>query len=87
MKKIFYLLLIAVLCSCEDQWVGCGPVVRRGNPKPKTKMVRDPYSGRYINVPTGEYYYPVVILCDDGLERTVFVSEYNYWTADYICVE
>ena len=87
MKKIFYLLLIAFLCSCEDPWTGCGPVMRRGNPKPKTHLVKNPYTNRYENVPTGEYYYPVSILCDDGFERTVFVSEYDYWNADYICVE
>ena len=87
MKKIFYLLLIAFLCSCEDPWTGCGPIIRRGNPEPVTRSIKDPYSNHWINIPTGKYYYPVVIRCDDGKERTFNVSEYDYWNADYICVE
>ena len=46
--------------------------------------------GSTVNLPTGEYYYPITIKGDDGINNKIYVSYYTWLTAhpgEIFCVE
>lgn len=85
-KKLIFGLLLLLMVACEPSFQGCGPVVGINPPEPQytTHIVE----GGTIRVPTGRYYYPVVIKGDDGENHKVYVS-FDTWInsekGDIIC--
>lgn len=85
-RKLILGLFLLILVGCEPSFKGCGPIVGVNPPEPQytTHIVE----GGTIRVPTGEFYYPVIVREEDGKNHKVFVS-FDTWAnsekGDIIC--
>ncbi len=88
MTKVLFILLLSLSFVACDTFTGCGPIVAIGAPEMRYRQ--QSFNGTTINVPTGDYYYPVTIKGDDGRNHKVYVN-YGTWISAYpgklICVE
>lgn len=78
-----------LLIGCES-FTGCGVVTAINAPDPVTRNWYNPTTNRTEQIPTGSFYYSVVIKDDNGNTHKVYVS-YNTWInarpGSIICVE
>lgn len=88
-NKLLLIVVGLLLISCE-QFTGCGVVTAINAPDPVTRNWYNPITNRTEQVPTGSFYYSVVIKDDSGNTHKIYVS-YNTWInarpGSMICVE
>lgn len=88
MTKVLFILLLSFSFVACDTFTSCGPIISIGAPEMRYRQ--QSFNGTTINVPTGDYYYPVTIKGDDGRNHKVYINYYTWSTAhpgEIICVE
>lgn len=88
-RLALFICLILMLASC-DTFHGCGPIVAVCAPEPVVTYKY--YNGYKYTYYTGKYYYPVLVLAENGRRYKVYTS-YDKWNKAHcedgviVCVE